>query len=164
MKMIFDLDLDKCTACGACAIACMDQNDIWPDRGDQPFRRIGTLEHNYNKDFTYLSIACMHCDDAPCISSCPTGCLKKDSNNLTIYDSQLCIGCHSCAMACPYGAPSYGSSGKISKCVGCSVRVEYGLEPACVRVCPSKALIFIPEEEYEKVKPKNSLRMKMTQK
>lgn len=158
--MIFDLDLDKCTACGACAVACMDQNDIWPDKGDQPFRRIGSLEKAGSSTVRYLSIACMHCDDAPCISACPTGCLRKDQNHLTVYDETLCIGCHSCAMACPYGAPSYGVTGKIRKCTGCAVRVEYGMEPACVRVCPTKALVFLPEEEYEKKKPENSLRNK----
>lgn len=158
MKMIFDLDMDKCVACGACAVACMDQNDLWPDKGDKPYRRIGTLERSCGGEIKYFSMACMHCDDAPCISACPVQCIRKDENGLTVYDSRACIGCHSCAMACPHGAPAYGKDGKISKCTGCAVRVENGLEPACVRVCPTKALLFVPEEEYEAVKPLNSLR------
>lgn len=160
MRMIFDLDMDKCVACGACAVACMDQNDIWPDRGDKPYRRIGTLEQK-GAELKYLSLACMHCDDAQCISACPVRCLKKDENGLTVYDSSACIGCHSCAMACPHGAPSYGADGKISKCTGCAVRVENGLEPACVRVCPTRALLLVPEEDYESKKPANSLRESM---
>ena len=158
MKMIFDLDMDKCVACGACAVACMDQNDLWPDKGDKPYRRIGTLEHAAGTPYTYLSLSCMHCDEAPCIPACPVRCIRKDANHLTVYDSTRCIGCHSCAMACPYGAPAYGPDGKLSKCNGCAVRVENGLEPACVRVCPTKALIFVSEEAYAKEKPQHSLR------
>lgn len=157
--MIFDLDMDKCVACGACAVACMDQNDIFPDRGDRPFRHIGTLEPALcGGKFSYLSVSCMHCTDAPCIPACPTCCLKKDERGLTVYDNTACIGCHSCAMACPFGAPTYGEDGKMRKCDGCAVRQEYGLEPACVRVCPTKALLCVPEDEYEAVKPRHSLR------
>ena len=159
MKMIFDLDMDRCVACGACAIACMDQNDIFPDKGDVPFRSVGMLEKALGEgSFAYLSLACMHCDDAPCIPACPVCCISKDEKGFTVYDNSLCIGCHSCAMACPYSAPHYGIDGKMVKCNGCAERVKYGYEPACVRICPTKALICLPEEEYEASKPANSLR------
>lgn len=159
MKMIFDLDMDRCVACGACAIACMDQNDIEPDKGDIPFRRVGTLEPTLNGgSFAYLSVSCMHCEDAPCIPACPVCCISKDELGLTVYDNALCIGCHSCAMACPYGAPTYGGDGKMDKCNGCAVRQRYGYEPACVRVCPTGALICVSEEEYNERKPTHSLR------
>ena len=59
-----------------------------------------------------------------------------------------CIGCHSCAMACPFGAPSFNAQGKMVKCHGCYVRLQYGLQPACVRVCPTGALRMVTEEEY----------------
>lgn len=159
MKMIFDLDTEKCVACGACAIACMDQNDTDIEAGQQPNRWVGTLEPSLNGGhFNYLSLSCMHCTDAPCIPACPVCCIKKDENGLTVYDNSLCIGCRSCAMACPYGAPHYGADGKMSKCGGCAVRMQYGYEPACVRVCPTGALICLPENEYEAKKPKKSLR------
>ncbi len=159
MKMIFDLDAEKCVACGACAIACMDQNDTDIEAGQQPNRWVGTLEPGLNRGhFSYLSLSCMHCTDAPCIPACPVCCIKKDEKGLTVYDNSLCIGCRSCAMACPYGAPHYGADGKMSKCGGCAVRMQYGYEPACVRVCPTGALICLPEDEYEAKKPKKSLR------
>lgn len=159
MKMIFDLDMDKCVACGACAIACMDQNDTAVDCGEVPNRWVGTLEPVLGEGkFGYLSVSCMHCADAPCIPACPVCCISKDENGLTVFDNTLCIGCRSCAMACPYGAPHYGDDGKMSKCGGCAQRIKYGYMPACVRVCPTGALICVPEDEYEAKKPKNSLR------
>ena len=151
MRMVFDLDVEKCVACGACAVSCMDQNDIWPDRGDAPYRRVGVVEPLPKADdgkLTYLSLGCMHCADAPCIKACPVGCLFKDEQNLTLYDNTRCIGCHSCAMACPFGAPTYGPDGKMRKCDGCAERLKNGLIPACVRNCPTGALSCVPEETY----------------
>lgn len=162
MRVVFDLDMEKCVACGACAIACMDQNDIWPNKGDEPFRRVGIinpLPGYENSKLTFLSIGCMHCANAPCIQACPLGCLFKDEHNLTVYDTTYCIGCHSCAMACPYGAPTYRKdNGKMQKCTGCVERLEAGMVPACVRVCPTGALTCRPEEEYMEAKKEASLR------
>ena len=153
MKYVFVLDESKCIACGACAVACMDQNDIRPENGDTPFRSCFTGERGEGAEtkFSFMSLACMHCENAPCVSACPTGCLRKDGETgFTTYDDTNCIGCHSCAMACPFGAPTFPASGKMEKCNGCQVRLEHGLEPACVRVCPTGALTCIPEEEYLK--------------
>ncbi|MBC7293714.1 MAG: 4Fe-4S binding protein, partial [Thermoleophilia bacterium] len=55
-------------------------------------------------------------------------------------NAELCIGCHSCSIACPFGVPRFGQEGTMQKCDLCTVRLENGLEPACVRVCPTKAL------------------------
>ena len=154
MKMIFDLDLDKCCACGACDIACMDQNDVEIEE-ESPLRRIFTVETQ--KGHVYLSTACMHCEDAPCITACPVGCLKKDENGFTVYDNTNCIGCHSCAMACPFGAPTYDRFGKMKKCDGCAERVAHGMEPACVRTCSVGALRLYTQEEFEKGHTRRSL-------
>ena len=104
MKMKLVLDVDKCCACGACAVACMDQNDI--DIAHMtPFRRVADFE--LNGEYLYTSVSCMHCDDAPCIQGCPVGVLRKDPvTNLTVYDNTNCIGCKSCALARPLWAPA----------------------------------------------------------
>ncbi len=75
MKMIFDLDMDRCCACGACAVACMDQNDIEITE-EHPLRKVFAMEGT--NGHAYISVACMHCEDAPCIAACPVGCLSKD--------------------------------------------------------------------------------------
>jgi len=150
-KMILDFDPSLCCACGACAIACMDQNDYDPSTGNAPFRTIFEAEHCDEKPvFSHYSVACMHCSPAPCITACPVGCISKDpETDLTIFDTTDCIGCHSCAMACPFGAPSFNGAGKMEKCNGCYLRLHHGMEPACVRVCPTGALRMVTEEEYE---------------
>ena len=155
MKMIFDLDMDRCCACGACAVACMDQNDIEITE-EPPLRKVFAMEGT--NGHAYISVACMHCEDAPCIVACPVGCLSKDERGLTVYDSTSCIGCHSCAMACPFGAPTYNRFGKMQKCDGCAERLSHGLEPACVRTCSLGALKVYTEEEYAKVHTERSLR------
>ena len=87
MKMIFDLDMDRCCACGACAVACMDQNDIEITE-EHPLRKVFAMEGT--NGHAYISVACMHCEDAPCIAACPVGCLSKDERGLTVYDSTSC--------------------------------------------------------------------------
>ncbi len=150
--MIFDLDMEKCIACGACAVACMDQNDVDLEQGDVPFRYVSALEEPAGAGvaYSFLSLSCMHCENAPCVAGCPTGSIFKDARTgLTLYDTANCIGCHSCAMACPFGAPAFSARGKLTKCDGCVQRVRAGLEPACVRVCPFGALkVYADKEEY----------------
>jgi len=100
----------------------------------------------HDRTISFYSVACMHCKNAPCIISCPSGCLYKDpETGLTLYDNTNCIGCHSCAMACPFGAPAFNKDGKMQKCDGCIERIRHGLIPACVRVCPTGALTLRTE-------------------
>lgn len=134
---------ERCVACGACAVACMDQNDIQVQDGAQPFRRSYQIDYHAdgNPHIGYFSAACEHCDDAPCIDACPSNCISKDAETgFTVYDNTNCIGCRSCSMACPHGAPVMDLNGKMSKCDGCNERVKAGLSPACVAVCPFDAL------------------------
>ena len=153
MKYLIELDPGRCVGCGACAVACMDQNDIVPARPQDLFRKIATIEigHGPSTRFVYLSVACMHCDDAPCITACPSGCLRKDPDTgFTVYDNANCIGCRSCSLACPFAAPTFNADGKMQKCDGCVVRVQHGLAPACVSVCPFDALTCLEEGEASK--------------
>lgn len=162
MSYVFVLDTQRCIGCGACAVACMDQNDLEPQMGDPVFRRCFAVEKGEDKGapVTYMSMGCMHCKDAPCIQGCPSGCLKKDpETGFTVYDNTNCIGCHSCAMACPFAAPGFDREGKMIKCDGCIDRVRQGLEPACVRVCPFHALSLIPREKLEQELRKKKARV-----
>ena len=156
---IFDLDLERCVGCFACVVACMDQNDTDPSETDG-LRGVSPVKQAYSvtKKPGFISLACMHCEDAPCVTGCPTGCLKREGNGLVVSEEYLCIGCHSCLLNCPYGAPRFGRDGKINKCDGCLVRVENGLIPACVRVCPAKALKYDTQETIEELKREKLLR------
>jgi Fe-S-cluster-containing dehydrogenase component len=150
MSVHFELDIDKCSACGACAVACMDQNDISIPDGERPFRCVFLQENKSAADlkdrYQYFSVACMHCDNAPCVNACPSGCLFKDpETGFTLFDTTNCIGCHSCAMACPFGAPAFRKDGKMQKCDGCIERVRHGRMPSCVLACPNGALQLITD-------------------
>ena len=163
---IFDIDLDRCVGCYACVVACMDQNDIIPDdkngteNTDFMWRDVTSLS---GKDkIQYVSLACMHCDDAPCAIACPTGAVFRDAESCFVeYEKSKCIGCHSCVMACPFGAPKFDGDGKMEKCTGCAIRVENGLIPACVRICPTRALKFDTVENIEKGKKLRTLKKAM---
>jgi len=146
MSHAFHLDVERCTGCMACAVACMDQNDLevgGPDAGAIAWRRVFQIESGSYPDvrLRYVSLACMHCQDAPCLAVCPTGAINRQAGTKVVgVDAHLCIGCHSCAIACPFGVPRFGRDGTMQKCDLCGTRLEHGLEPACVRVCPTKAL------------------------
>jgi anaerobic dimethyl sulfoxide reductase subunit B len=145
MEKSIYLDIEFCVGCGACIVACMDQNDIYPEKGQPAFRRIYRIEEGQfpEASIQYISAACMHCEDTPCVVGCPTGALTKDDRTgAVMVNKALCIGCHSCALACPFGVPRYDQDEKMQKCNLCVERVEAGLEPACVRVCPTEALKF----------------------
>lgn len=148
-------DINLCVGCGACAVACMDENDVNLAAGEKPNRRIYQME-NLNDPATpirYTSTACMHCEDSPCILACPTGAISRDERTQAVIVKQdLCIGCHSCALACPFDIPRYGRDDKLIKCDLCSDRITAGLEPACVRVCPFNALKFMAPDEVSKYK------------
>lgn len=137
---------ERCVGCSACMAACMDQNDMLFDRteGAVPHRRVYRLEDGAYPEarIRYASVACFHCDSPSCVAGCPTGALYKDGSGAVVYDQSLCIGCHSCALACPYGIPRYDGDNKVIKCTQCHTRTELGLEPACVRVCQTQALTF----------------------
>ena len=147
MSLKLELDVSRCCACGACAVACMDQNDIDLSTGVRPYRMVFRQETREKGLIEYYSMSCMHCDNAPCVTACPSGVLYKDKETgLTLFDNTNCIGCHSCAMACPFGAPTFGPDGKMKKCDGCVNRIKAGLEPACVRGCTFGALMLVDSD------------------
>jgi len=147
MENMIYLDIERCAGCGACVTACMDQNDIYPEKGQPAFRMIYQVEDGQYPaaNIRYVSMACLHCEDSPCIIACPTGAITKDQKTKAVtVNRDLCIGCHSCALACPFGVPRYDLEDKMQKCNLCAERVEFGLQPACVKVCPFQALRFEP--------------------
>lgn len=137
----FQLDLNRCTGCGACAVACAVENELsW----GTSWRFIET----FNPDripglpLHHLSLACNHCAEAPCMEHCPALAYAKDpETGAVLLDPDHCIGCKYCTWACPYDAPRYEPDlGMVAKCTFCNDRQRDGHSPACVSQCPTGAL------------------------
>ncbi len=144
----FSLNVSRCSGCMACVVACMDQNDL-PENGPG-FRYVAKIETGIypSAEISFASISCFNCGNAPCVIVCPTGAIKRRSQDgIVQVNPDLCIGCRSCLTACPFGAPGFLEGKKMSKCNSCIERVDHGLEPACVRICPTRALGFGPVDE-----------------
>lgn len=144
MTLGFYHNQERCIGCGACQVACKDKFDI--QAAGPRTRRVDTYESGDfpNCGIFTTSISCNHCDDPACVRVCPTGAMyKRDEDGLVLHDDDRCIGCRSCAMGCPYGAPQYlESKGIVVKCDMCYAIRDQGGMPACVGACSQRALDF----------------------
>jgi anaerobic dimethyl sulfoxide reductase subunit B len=145
----FSFDISRCSGCMACVVACQDQNDFVSDEAIA-YRHVTRYETGEypSARISHFSLSCLHCGDAPCLMVCPTGAIsRRDGDGVVLVDHDLCIGCHSCEMACPFGAPKFPEDGKMAKCDLCLIRKEHDMKPACVLVCPTRALDAGPMDE-----------------
>lgn len=137
----FVFDPNTCVGCHACAVACVNENQLVPGRF---WRQVVTFNPARRPGLPtwHLSIACNHCLDAPCLRGCPAGAIARDAQTgaVLIHDER-CIGCRYCSWVCPYDAPRFDSArGVMGKCTFCAHRLAAGLAPACASLCPTGAL------------------------
>src|SRR6056297_2782702 len=146
-KNIFIYDYNKCVGCHACVVACMNENGF---QSPETWRNIHSSNsiHYPQLPLFYLSLACNHCDDAPCLQNCPAHAYSRDEKTgAVIHHPKKCMGCKYCTWACPYDAPKFNpKEGIIEKCTFCNHRIEEGQKPACADLCPTGALDFIKDE------------------
>ncbi len=144
MQMLY-VDPWRCTGCRSCEIACAVEHSPGKSLASAMLERVKPRIKVVPVAMLPLPVLCMHCDSPPCVVVCPTGALKR-AGDIVEYDRELCIGCRSCMMVCPFAAVSPGDGG-VLKCDRCPSRLEDGLPPACVEACPTGALRFRSEEE-----------------
>jgi Fe-S-cluster-containing hydrogenase component 2 len=136
MSKLLMIHPDKCTGCKSCVLACSFVHE-------KDFRPAGACIHVFTWEREGISVPmmCQQCDDAPCVSICPTGAMHRMTDDGVVdWDTNKCILCKMCTQACPFGNAVYDSLTKsILKCDQC------GGDPACVRMCPNKALEFVED-------------------
>jgi hypothetical protein len=160
-RLKFYCDNDRCIDCNGCAIACDEAHEL-------PIgvrrRRVITLNEGVQGQEVSTSIACMHCNDAPCSLVCPVDCFYIRDDGIVLHDKDICIGCGYCLYACPFGAPQFprdgvfGAKGSMDKCTMCAGgplpdnthdeqeeygqnRISEGKVPVCAAMCSTKALL-----------------------
>ncbi|WP_082890374.1 formate dehydrogenase subunit beta [Halotalea alkalilenta] len=154
------IDVSKCIGCKACQVACMEWNDIRDEVGivDGTYNNPTDLtEHSWTVmrftehenpagDLEWLirKDGCMHCAEPGCLEACPApGAIVQYANGIVDFDSDKCIGCGYCVTGCPFDIPRISKhDSKSYKCTLCSDRVSVGLEPACVKTCPTGCIEF----------------------
>ncbi len=140
MRYGFVIDQNRCIGCHACTVACKEEHGtpLGVFRTWVKYIEKGTFP-NASRHFAVMR--CNHCDAAPCVEICPTSALFYREDRIVDFDNRRCIGCQSCMQACPYDALYIDpASHTAAKCNFCAHRVELNLEPACVVVCPTRAI------------------------
>ncbi|HUH87628.1 MAG TPA: formate dehydrogenase subunit beta [Pusillimonas sp.] len=159
------IDTTKCIGCKACQVACMEWNDTRDVIGsnvgvyDNPadltanswtVMRFSEYE-NEASDLEWLirKDGCMHCEDPGCLKACPSpGAIVQYNNGIVDFHQENCIGCGYCITGCPFDIPRISQKdNKVYKCTLCSDRVAVGQEPACVKTCPTGAIVFGTKED-----------------
>lgn len=136
------IDHTKCIGCHACSTACKSENQVplSVNRTYVKYVDVGTFPHVRR---AFQVTRCNQCEDSPCTAACPTAAMHTRSDGIVDFDKSICIGCKACIAACPYDAifinPEDHSA---EKCNFCAHRIDIGLEPACVIVCPTEAILI----------------------
>ena len=159
------IDTSKCIGCKACQVACAEWNDLRDEVGtcvgvydnpadltDQTWTLMRFSEHeDAQGDLEWLirKDGCMHCADPGCLKACPSpGAIIQYANGIVDFQEENCIGCGYCITGCPFNIPRISKQDrKAYKCTLCSDRVAVGQQPACVKTCPTGAIVFGSKED-----------------
>jgi formate dehydrogenase iron-sulfur subunit len=137
----FEVDLDACSGCKACVVACHNLNGL---ETDETWRSVGLLLGGNDQlpILQHVTSACHHCVEPACLDGCPVEAYEKDPiTGIVRHLDDQCFGCQYCILKCPYDVPKYSASkGIVRKCDMCSNRLSVGEAPACVQSCPNQAI------------------------
>jgi formate dehydrogenase iron-sulfur subunit len=161
------IDTTKCIGCKACQVACSEWNELRDEVGHnhgtyanphdlsaETWTLMRFTEHENtagNLEWLIRKDGCMHCADPGCLKACPSpGAIVKLANGIVDFNQDHCIGCGYCITGCPFDVPRISQKDhKAYKCTLCSDRVAVGLEPACVKTCPTGAIVFGSKEDMK---------------
>jgi Fe-S-cluster-containing dehydrogenase component/formate-dependent nitrite reductase membrane component NrfD len=140
-KWVKVIDQTKCIGCHACTTACKSENEV-PLGVNRTYVKSVDVGVWPQARRAFQVTRCNQCEHAPCVTACPTAAMYRREDGIVDFDKRVCIGCKACIAACPYDAifinPEDHSA---EKCNFCAHRLDIGLEPACVVVCPTEAIL-----------------------
>jgi len=144
MKNCLVIDLDRCSGCHSCEVACKFENAVGLGTFWNRVMTVGPTGTFPDIEMYWLPVQCQQCADAPCVNVCPTGASYRDeTTNIVLINKEKCIGCKYCMMACPYGVRSYNETEKVvEKCTLCTQLISAGAKPACVAACCTGARLY----------------------
>jgi Fe-S-cluster-containing dehydrogenase component len=141
MRYVMVIDTKRCVGCMDCVVACKTENSV-PEGYNRDWITEEVRGKNPTLQMEIRSERCNHCANPPCVYCCPTGASHIHAGGVVLVTHEKCIGCKACIAACPYDARFVHPEGYIDKCTFCIHRVEQGLKPACVSVCPTHCMHF----------------------
>ena len=154
------IDPSRCTGCSACSIACSQHNNL---SLELDYNRLEFLERGTypNVKMEIIPLQCMHCDNPPCATVCPTRATYKREDGIVSVDESKCIGCKYCMTACPYDARVINDNRIPEKCRWCPEILTQGGQPACSSTCMNEVRLFgdldDPNSEINKKMAKHDL-------
>jgi Fe-S-cluster-containing dehydrogenase component/formate-dependent nitrite reductase membrane component NrfD len=135
------VDQTRCIGCHACSTACKSENQV-PLGVQRTYVKYVDVGRFPQARRAFQVTRCNQCAEPPCVFACPTAAMHQRPDGIVDFDKAVCIGCKACIAACPYDAifmnPEDHSA---EKCNFCAQRLDVGLEPACVVVCPTEAIV-----------------------
>jgi Fe-S-cluster-containing dehydrogenase component/formate-dependent nitrite reductase membrane component NrfD len=134
------IDHTRCIGCHACSTACKSENGV-PLGVNRTYVKYVDVGRFPQARRAFQVTRCNQCEDPPCAEACPTAAMHQRQDGIVDFDKSICIGCKACIAACPYDAIFINPDDHCAeKCNLCAHRLEVGLEPACVTVCPTQAI------------------------
>jgi len=157
-QKVLVVELRKCLACRSCEMACAKAHAGVEDIVEAILAELPLVPRTrvMDADGRNVPIQCRHCEDAPCVTVCPSGALYKDEQTgRTLTAPEKCIGCKACVVVCPFGAVVWNDRvHRIIKCDLCEGITGEGEEPRCVTACPTHARRVVRLEELVKHRQK----------
>jgi formate dehydrogenase iron-sulfur subunit len=168
------IDLTRCIGCRACQVACKEWNERSvkkttltgnftnpPELNSETFTHIRYVEQEKEDQpvWNFIKNQCLHCKNPACASVCPVEALKKTEAGPVTYTFERCIGCRYCMLGCPFYIPKYEWEKAVPwvrKCTFCADRIQEGMVPSCIKVCPTNTMLY---GEYDDIMKEANSRM-----